>query len=138
MWCDGPVERVFALTDESNDVHTLLVWINGVGSRRIDQLGPEGGSALVLEQLAQMRPASRGKLEVMGQVAWGADPFIGGCGFSYAAGQVNQLAAALPKPEGLLHFAGEHTRRQDYGMESAMASAERVVQEIAAAASAPT
>jgi monoamine oxidase len=138
MWSDGPVERVFALTDESNEVHTLLVWINGIGSRRIDQLGPDGGSALVLEQLAQMRPASRGKIEVMGQVAWGADPFIGGCGFSYAAGQVNQLAAALPKPEGLLHFAGEHTRRQDYGMESAMASAERVVQEIAAAASAPT
>jgi len=138
MWCDGPVERVFALTDESNEVHTLLVWINGVGSQRIDQLGPDGGSALVLEQLAQMRPASRGKLEVMGQVAWGANPFIGGCGFSYAAGQVNQLAAELPKPEGLMHFAGEHTRRQDYGMESAMASAERVVQEIAAAPSIPT
>jgi monoamine oxidase len=138
MWCDGPVERVFALTDASNDVHTLLVWINGIGSQRIDQLGPDGGSALVLEQLAQMRPASRGKLEVMGHVAWGANPFIGGCGFSYAAGQVNQLAESLPRPEGLLHFAGEHTRRQDYGMESAMASAERVVQEIAAAPSLAT
>ncbi len=131
MWSDGPLERIFGVTDTDNEVHTLLVWINGLGSRRIDQLGPAGSSEFVLEQLARLRPASRGNVEVMGQVAWGANPFIGGCGFSYAAGQVGELAEALPQPGGLLHFAGEHTRRREYGMESAMASAERVVQEIA-------
>jgi monoamine oxidase len=33
-------------------------------------------------------------------------------------------------PEGRIHFAGEHTRRHEFGMESAMASAERVFGEI--------
>ena len=133
MWCDGVLERVFALTDASDEVHSILVWINGGGSRRIDQLEPDAARALVLDQFAKIRPASKGKLEVMGYQAWGRDGFIGGCGFSYAAGQVNTLAEDLPTPEGRLHFAGEHTRRHEFGMESAMASAERVVQEVAMA-----
>ena len=131
LWSDGPLERVIALSDSSDQVHTLLVWINGAGSRQIDQLAPDAAKALVLEQMAAIRPASRGRLEVMGYHAWGRDSFIGGCGFSYAAGQITELAAAIPAPERRLHFAGEHTRRLEAGMEAAMASAERVVQEIA-------
>jgi monoamine oxidase len=34
------------------------------------------------------------------------------------------------KPHGRLHFAGEHTRRLDYGMESAFESGERAAIEI--------
>jgi monoamine oxidase len=130
MWTDGPVERVFAMTDANDEVHTLLVWINGAGGRRIDQLEPEAAKALVLEQMARMRPASKGQLEVVGYHAWGRTPFIGGCGLSFAAGQVSRLAADLPAAEGRIHFAGEHTRRSEFGMESAMESAERVAQEI--------
>jgi monoamine oxidase len=134
MWTDGPLERVFALTDANDEVHTLLVWINGAGGRRIDQLEPDVARALVLDHITQLRPAAKGKLEVMDWHAWGRTPFIGGCGFSYAAGQVSQFAHELPRPEGRIHFAGEHTRRREFGMEAAMASAERVVTEIMEAA----
>ena len=130
MWTDGALERVFALTDENNDVHTLLVWINGTGSRRIDQLDEASARALVLNEFARLRPAARGQLEVMDQVSWGHTPYIRGCGFSYAAGQVAEFSAIMPQAEGRIHFAGEHTRRREFGMESAMASAERVATEI--------
>ncbi len=132
LWSDGPLERVFALTDGEDSVHTLLVWINGAGSRRMDQIAPAEAGRFVIDQLTKIRPAAKGKLEVMGHQSWGRTAYIGGCGFSYAAGQVSELARDIPTAEGLIHFAGEHTRRREHGMEAAMASAERVVQEIAA------
>ncbi len=130
MWTDGPIERVFAATDENDEVHTLLVWINGQGSRRIDQYDRDTATRLVLETLARIRPASRRQVEVMHYHSWGRSAFIGGCGHTYSAGQVARFADILPQPEGRIHFAGEHTRRREFGLESAMASAERVVGEI--------
>jgi len=132
MWTDGPIERVFAGTDADDEVHTLLVWITGQGSRRIDQYNREDATRLVLDTLQRIRPASKGQLEVMGYHSWGRTPYIGGCGHSYSAGQVSRFAASLPTPEGRIHFAGEHTRRREFGMEAAMASAERVFGEILA------
>jgi monoamine oxidase len=134
MWTDGPIERVFAQLDENNEVYSLLVWINGQGSRRIDQFDRETAARIVLEEMARLRPASKGNIEVMGHHAWGRTPFIGGCGHSFSAGQISRFAQELSKPEGRIHFAGEHTRRMEFGMESAMASAERVAAEIVATA----
>ena len=134
MWTDGLLERVFAATDENDEVHSLLVWMTGLGSRRIDQFGREDATRMVLDEMTKIRPASKGKLEVIGYHSWGRTPFIGGCGHSYSAGQVSRFATDLPTPEGRIHFAGEHTRRREFGMESAMASAERVAAEIFAVA----
>jgi monoamine oxidase len=130
MWTDGMLERVFAATDKTDEVHSLLVWITGQGSQRIDQYGPKQATRMVLDEMARIRPASQGQLDVMGYHSWGRTPFIGGCGHSYSAGQISRFAADLPVPEGRIHFAGEHTRRREFGMESAMASAERVTGEI--------
>jgi len=134
MWTDGPLERVFALTDANDDVHTLLVWISGQGARRIDQYDSEDAERLVLDTLARIRPASKGQVELMHHHSWGQTAYIGGCGHTYLAGQVGRFATSLPAAEGRIHFAGEHTRRREFGMESAMASAERVVGEILAIA----
>jgi len=134
MWTDGPVERAFAGTDENGEVHTLLVWINGQGSQRIDEYDRATATRIVLDTLARIRPASKDQLEVMDYHSWGRTAFIGGCGHTYSAGQVSRFAEILPLPEGRIHFAGEHTRRREFGMESAMASAERVVTEILATA----
>jgi len=134
MWTDGPVERAFAGTDENGEVHTLLVWINGQGSQRIDEYDRETATRIVLDTLAKIRPASKDQLEVMHYHSWGRTAFIGGCGHTYSAGQVSRFAEILPLPDGRIHFAGEHTRRREFGMESAMASAERVVTEILATA----
>ena len=133
MWTDGPIGRVFAGTDANGEVHSLLVWIAGQGSRRIDQYDRDTASRIVLDALARIRPASKGQLEVMHYHSWGRTAFIGGCGHTYSAGQVRRFAATLPEPEGRIHFAGEHTRQREMGMESAMASAERVVAGILAA-----
>jgi monoamine oxidase len=130
MWTDGPIGRVFAGTDANDEVHSLLVWIAGQGSQRIDQYDRETASRIVLDTLARIRPASKGQLEVMHYHSWGRTNFIGGCGHTYSAGQIGRFAPTLAEPEGRIHFAGEHTRRREMGMEAAMASAERVVMQI--------
>ena len=133
LWSDGLIERIFARTDYDGNVHTLLVWINGQGARRMDKLSPEAGAALVMDELARIRPASKGRVEVVRHQAWGRNTFFGGCVFKYSAGQMGPLGRALPQAEGHLHFAGEHTRELEVGMEAAMASGERTALEIASA-----
>ena len=59
---------------------------------------------------------------------------IGGCGASFDAGQLGEFGDTLLAAEGRVHFAGEHTRRSEQGMEAAMASGERVAMEILNAA----
>lgn len=134
LWSDGLIERIFARTDYEGNVHLLLVWINGPGARRLDKLSPEAGGQLVLEELARIRPASKGKVEVVAHDAWGRDPLFGGCGYKHTAGEVRKMAMELPRPEGHIHFAGEYTRGVEVGMESAMASGELVALALASAA----
>jgi monoamine oxidase len=43
---------------------------------------------------------------------------------------VNRFAHDMIKPHHRMHFAGEHTRRLEVGMESAMESGERAAFEI--------
>jgi monoamine oxidase len=48
----------------------------------------------------------------------------------FAPGQITAFGREMILPHGRLHFAGEHTRRLDYGMEAAMESGERAALEI--------
>jgi monoamine oxidase len=70
-------------------------------------------------------------LKVTAYKDWARDPLQKGCGFSLAPGQVNAFGRDFIKPWQVMHFAGEHTRRSDFGMESAMESSERAVLEVA-------
>jgi monoamine oxidase len=74
-----------------------------------------------------MRPAARGKLRPRLQFSWGQQPFIGGHKHVFAPGQVTRFARNMDQPWRRVHFAGEHLRRMEFGMESAMETAERAV-----------
>jgi monoamine oxidase len=86
--------------------------------------------ALIMAELDRLRPASRGLVRLLTYKDWARDPLQRGCGFSLAPGQVNAFARQMVQPWQRLHFAGEHTRRLDYGMESAFESGERAAFEV--------
>ena len=71
-------------------------------------------------------------MEVTGVHSWPQYQFVEGCRHSYGPGMVTKYAVEMIKPHGRLHFAGEHTRRLDVGMESAMESGERAAVEVVA------
>lgn len=94
-----------------------------------DRLSGADAHAYLLRRRAQLRPSTEGKLEVIAEHSWVGTPGIEGCIPRYGPGQVGAYADILPQAFGPIHFAGEHTRRSDLGMEAAMASGERAALE---------
>jgi monoamine oxidase len=131
FFTDGAIKMFWALKprpDESD--HRFMVVFTGASAERIDLLGEADARAFVEAELGRIRPSMRGKLQLQGWYSWGRDALVQGCRHIYAPGQVTRLAAAMIEPHGRLHFAGEHTRRLDFGMEAALESGERAATEV--------
>ena len=65
---------------------------------------------------------------------WVSDPWAGGSYAAFLPGQYTRYHGYVGRPEGRIHFAGEHTAMANQGyMEGAVESGERAAQEIAAA-----
>jgi hypothetical protein len=63
-----------------------------------------------------------------------SDPWARGSYAAYLPGQYTRYYGYVGKPEGAIHFAGEHTALSNQGfLEGAVASGERAADEIAAA-----
>ncbi len=131
FFSDGAIKMLWALRPRAGEsLHRFMVVLTGGAAERIDLLTPEEAKRFTLAEIARIRPATAGNLELHGWYGWGRDPWIQGCRHVFAPGQVMRLADAMVKPHGRLHFAGEHTRRLEFGMEAALESGERAASEI--------
>jgi monoamine oxidase len=133
LWTDGAVGAALHFRGADGGEY-LMVQAAGPKADRLDQLAAAERAAFAQAELARLRPATRGKLRYAGAHSWSSAPFIAGCRHSYRPGEVRQFVADLSRPHWRLHFAGEHTRRAEIGMESAMESGERAALEILARA----
>jgi monoamine oxidase len=102
----------------------------GNAAARIDAMPQDLAPEFLLKDLHRIRPSSKGKVEIIHYHSWGNTPLQGACRHSFAPGQVTKFAQDMIKPSDRLHFAGEHTRRLEYGMEAAMETGERAALEI--------
>lgn len=93
---------------------------------------PAEATAFLIAELERIRPAARGQVEIHKFHSWNQQPLQRGCRHVFRPGQINAFGTDMILPLARLHFAGEHTRRLDYGMEAAMESGERVAQEVLA------
>jgi monoamine oxidase len=130
IFTDGPLERVFAVRDGDGKIRFLRTWINGTGGDRIDHLQGRELEQFVIQQIETMRPAAKGKLRARLSYSWSREPFIAGHKHVFMPGQVRRLALAADQPWQRIHFAGEHLRRMEFGIEAAMETAERAVSAI--------
>lgn len=132
MWTDTAAGWVMVnrFDDDPNVVTSLTAWCRGFNATRVDQLSPEEGKRLVISEVERIRPAAKGKLEAAYIKSWVRDPFAGGDYAIWGPGQVKAFVLEVGKPHGRVHFAGEHTGLSNRGMEGAMESAERAVQEV--------
>ncbi|NBC35962.1 NAD(P)-binding protein [Novosphingobium sp. FSY-8] len=129
---DGPIGMFWAIDNHTGEgQHRAMVVMVGTVGAAIARYGHEEAIQFILDELARLRPASKGLVKVRTYKDWARDPLQRGCGFSLAPGHVNAYARKMNTPWQVMHFAGEHTRRIDYGMEAAMESGERVAIEIA-------
>ncbi|MET0364047.1 MAG: NAD(P)/FAD-dependent oxidoreductase [Sphingobium sp.] len=128
---DGPMGMFWAIDNhKGTGAHRAMIVMVGNVAQAIAQHGPGAAEQFVLNELARLRPASKGLVKMATYKDWLRDPLQRGCGFSLAPGQVNAFARTMVDPWQVMHFAGEHTRRIDFGMESAFESGERAALEI--------
>ncbi len=130
LWTDGPLNLVRQPLDYDGTRDRLVALSTGYKANRLDQLGPKERGEFVVREIERLRPSTKGQIEVTGVHSWALEPFIGGCRHSYPPGRAFRYARAMIEPHHALHFAGEHTRRLELGMESAMESGERAALEI--------
>ena len=128
---DGPMGMFWAI-DNHKGTGAYKAMIVMVGNTALDasKLPLPAAQAMLLDELARLRPASKGLVKIATYKDWQVDPLQRGCGFSLAPGQVNGFARTMIDPWQVMHFAGEHTRRIDFGMEAAFESGERAALEI--------
>jgi monoamine oxidase len=83
-----------------------------------------------LEHAERFHPGIRAHVTATASKCWDSDPFQRGAYAYFQPGQVTGLAPHLSAPEGRLHFAGDHTSQRPGFMHGALASAQRVLDEI--------
>jgi monoamine oxidase len=86
---------------------------------------------LVADEVDEVYPGSRAFYERGETVAWHTDGWSQGTAVAYAPGQVNRFQAAIRRPLGRVHFAGEHTDLYARTMEGAVRSGRRAAEAIA-------
>jgi len=130
IWSDGPVSLVRQKIGGDGNREYLQAVCVGKKSERLDLLPPKERGEFVVKEIERMRPSTKGRLKVTAVHSWSEYPLVGGFRHSFWPGQVTKFAHHMILPHQRLHFAGEHTRRLEIGMESAMESGERAALEV--------
>lgn len=131
LYTDNMIERVFAEKDESGKVSWLDVWINGTGAGKLENLTEAELFKVVEDQLALVRPSTKGRVKAVASYSWGKNEFVGGNKQIYQPGQASSFYSAMTAPwNERLRFAGEHTRDYEAGLEAAAATGMREAMDI--------
>lgn len=130
MWCDGPFSLMRQTINYDGTRNSANVLSTGLKGAALDSMPAKERGEFVLAELARIRPSTKGKLEVLGTFSWRLDPFVQGCRHTYHPGQMQRFRPTMAQQHARLHFAGEHTRLMEVGMEAAMESGERAAFEV--------
>ncbi len=108
-------------------------YLSGEIARRVGRLSGEARVAALVAHAELVHPGAARAFVVGVSKSWDEDPFARGAYAWFRPGQLGEHAAALGSAEGVLHFAGDHTSYRPGFMHGAVASARRVLAELAAA-----
>jgi monoamine oxidase len=86
----------------------------------------------VSDNMDKVHPGLRQNLEGVVTKVWHTDPWVGGATALPSPGQMTSICVGIEKPEGRVHFAGEHTSRFQGWMQGALQSGLRAAREVTA------
>jgi monoamine oxidase len=104
--------------------------IRGPEAAKVGGLDRDAQLALAADNLDKLYPGFSGVFEGGTAVSWGDDPWAGGAFAWWKPGQLTEWMPELARPEGRVHFAGEHTSALARTMEGALESGNRAAREI--------
>ncbi len=134
-WTDGAVPRVLVHPMGRRTTGAVLEAHTGKATgSRLAALPEEERIAFAARELEAFHPGLGEHVEGGTSWAWTEDPWARGGYASFAPGQIFAFLPIIARPEGRIHFAGEHTSRLSTSMDGALESGVRAAEEIDAAA----
>jgi monoamine oxidase len=132
---DLPISQVWDSTYNQPGVHGILqAFPISLHSRRLTGLPEEDRISFALDQVERIYPGTRKNFEGGVSKCWDEDQWARGGTAFYKPGQFSALLPHVARPEGRVHFAGEHTSVWiDGWMQGALESGNRVAREVSAA-----
>src|SRR6266446_10073304 len=92
-------------------------------------MDPGARTAFASQETEKAHPGLLDNLERCLSKVW-PDPWAGGAGAEHSPGQLTTLCVGIERPEGRVHFAGEHTSAWPYWMQGALQSGLRAAKEV--------
>jgi monoamine oxidase len=102
----------------------------GPAAERVGAWEQRAQLAFAVENFERLYPGFRDVVEGSTTVNWASDPWTGGGYAWWKPGQLTAWMPELARPEGRLHFAGEHTSALGRTMEGALISGNRAAREV--------
>jgi len=131
----------FAMTDIPGEIWSsahdrpgtrglLQLYLQGPSSERASKMPENERIRYGIEQVERVFPGLRMHLEYATSHCWDNDPWAGGATRLMDVGQVTAFHVEAGRPEGHIHFAGEHTSTWFAWMNGAIESGSRAAREV--------
>lgn len=108
----------------------LQSYSGGPHARRITAMGESERISFVLGEVEKIFPEIRENFEGGNTKCWDEDEWARGASSWYRPGQMGELWPHVARPEGRVHFAGDHTSAWIRWMQGALHSGHRVAREV--------
>lgn len=102
----------------------------GQDALRLDKMSNDNRLKFTLEQMSKVHPDVSNHYVGGISKSWQLDPFSLGAHSLFLPGQITSWLPEIIRPEGRIHFAGEHTSIYSASMEGAIESGVRAAKEI--------
>jgi monoamine oxidase len=128
---DLPVMGVYERTINQPGTRGILEsYATGANARRVTAMPERDRLTATLDGMAKVYPRIREQYEGGASKCWDEDEWARGAYAWFEPGEMMALMPHIARPEGRIHFAGEHASTWPGWMEGALESADRVVREI--------
>jgi monoamine oxidase len=125
------VQEVWHPSFDQPGTRGLLVSTLWCGSgQRAGAMDHDRRVEFISREMEKVHPGLRDNLEGVVTKVWQADPWVGGAAAFPSPGQISTICVGIERPEGRVHFAGEHTSRWPYWMQGALQSGLRAAKEV--------
>lgn len=132
---DLPIGQVWDMTYQQRGTRGILqAFPISLHSRSVTAMSENERIDFALQQVELIYPGIREHFEGGATKCWDEDEWARGASAYYKPGQFSSLLPHVARPEGRIHFAGEHTSVWiDGWMQGALESGNRVAREVNAA-----
>ncbi len=111
----------------------LLAYIPDKSGMEMASISAEQRVEKILAKVAEIHPQAPKYFEAGYAKWWQEDPWAGGTYAYFRPGEITTVRTMIAKPEGRIHFAGEHTAGWQGYMNGAVESGHRAAAEVQAA-----